>query len=989
MSDVERTIRQMQSEIDYLHRLLDEHGIKYSVSFENEEQLPKPENDQGKRIIHPEITPEMAQFFYTYFRGRKDVYSKRAKLKNGGSAYFPVCNNFWRYRVCPKVDRKKIRCQDCANQNYKELSIVALMDHLNGGKADCSDVIGLYPLFPDDTCCFLVFDFDDHGNKKEVGEFDEGANQGDDWVAEVNAMRRICREYGIEVLVERSRSGHGAHIWIFFDSPIPAQKARQFGSALLTKGAEKVNLSNFKSYDRMIPMQDQLPEGGFGNLIALPLQGQALANGNSAFIDDDWNAIPDQWTAIKNTAKLSLEFVEQKIQEWTDGSSVLGALAEDIDIDEPDGELAIRRPWERKDLQFAKEDVAGTVQITLANGIYIDQTNLKARIRNQMRRLAAYSNPEFYKKQALGYSTHDTPRIVYCGSDVEEYIHLPRGCYETLINTLKQSEIPYRVQDERQKGRKIDVSFTGELYPEQREATDKMLRYDNGILSAATAFGKTVVGAYLIAAKKTNTLILVRNTEILKNWQEDLAKFLKINEDPPTYTTPSGRTKQRNSAIGRLQASHNSLTGIVDIAMITSLGKSDTINPLVRDYGLVLMDECHHAGAYTDETVLQEVSAKTVYGLTATPKRDDGQDKKIFMQFGPIRYRYTARDRAKKQGIGHYIYPRFTRLVDTDDRKPSMAELNQLVIDSETRNEQIISDTIFCVQEGRTPLVMTKYKGHAQYLYDRLRGEAEHVFLLQGGRSNREKDDVRRRMNEVPGDQSMIVVAIGKYIGEGFNYPRLDTLLLAMPISWQGNVEQYAGRLNRNYSGKEEVIIFDYIDAHVPILERMYHKRLRAYRQIGFEVKTDFTQQNTVSQSIFDLGSYKNIYEMDLSTSKREVVISSPRLNRAKAKRLISLLERKQEDGVKITILTLPPDSYSGGGAESNLKTISLLQMAGISVRCSANCREHFAIIDREICWYGSMNLLSTEKEEDNLMRVKSKIIAEELLEIGMDAFVG
>lgn len=461
----------------------------------------------------------------------------------------------------------------------------------------------------------------------------EGDNIDNEWIDEVNAMREICEENHVDVLVERSRSGKGAHIWLFFEDPIPAFIARKFGTVLLTKGAESVNQKNFKSYDRMIPMQDHMPEGGksggegLGNLIALPLQGQALKEGNSAFINKEWNAYPNQWFQLQSVKKISKDFIEEKIKEWgADGP--LGTLSDDmsgeatIDVDKT-------KPWERKKLQFDKTDIAGSLKLTLANQIFIKTDNIKARMQNQIRRLAAFSNPEFYKNQAMGFSTQGIPRIISCGCDVDHYICISRGCGEKLAEKLTEAGIHYKIDDYREKGKNIQIEFKGELYPEQKKAAFKMLEHDNGILSAATAFGKTAVGAYFVSERKVNTLVLVHNTEIMKNWVEDFEKFLSIDVEPPEYATKKGRVKRRKNIIGRLYAGHNSITGIIDVAMISSLGKKGEINQLVKDYGMVIMDECHHAGSQTSEEVLKEVNAQYVYGLTATPKRDDGQEQKI------------------------------------------------------------------------------------------------------------------------------------------------------------------------------------------------------------------------------------------------------------------------------------------------------------------------------------------------------------------------
>ena len=951
MTDPEKIAR-LEEEIRYLHGLLDAHGITYRKIISSENP-PVPAQEL--------ITSDRARPFYSYFQGRKDVFSRRAPMKSGRFGYFPACYNFWKHGVCPKASGQKIRCQDCRYKKYIPLSPAILMAHLKGEKKNTSDVVGIYPLLPDNTCYFLVFDFDNHEEEKNDTL----------WQEETNALTSICRENHIDCLVERSRSGHGAHVWIFFASPIPAAEARKFGNALLAKGAESVNLKNFTAYDRMMPMQDSLPEGGLGNLIALPLQGQALKNGNSAFVDENWHVIPDQWAALKHTRKLTASEIADKIEQWSPLPAIPSSTVSPMDSS---------KPWKKEPPSFDKADIAGPLSITMADGIYIDKSNLKPRMQNRLRRMAAYSNPEFYKKYALGYSTYGTPRIVYRGHDTEKYIHLPRGCAEPLITGLKEDQISYAISDKRQKGRAISVSFKGRLYPEQQDAVDALLPYHTGILNAATAFGKTAAGAALIACRKTSSLILVQNREILKNWEADLPKFLEIHEQPPVYTTPTGRVRRRRSVIGTLYSARNTMTGIIDIAMISSLVRDDRL-PLLKNYGLVIMDECHHAGAETDEKVLDEVSASYVYGLTATPKRSDGQDKRVLFQFGPIRYQYTAKDRAKKQGIGHYIYPRFTSLTHLFSQKPTISELYDLITRSPSRNQQIIKDAETCVKEGRTPLVMTKYKSHAAYLYSRLKDKADHVFLLQGGQSRRENDRIRSAMAEVPASESIILVAIGKYIGEGFNYPRLDTLLLAMPISWQGNVEQYAGRLNRDYETKKEIIIFDYIDSRIPALEKMYHKRLTTYKRIGFSLKTDLTETQQVENSIFDFQSYLPVYEKDLLSAQKEIIISSPGLSIRKVSRFAKLTTSLLERGVKITIITLPPEIYPETAKKWIRKSQALLERSGIQVTVIPTCHEHFAVIDKRICWYGSMNLLSREKEEDSLMRLISPEIAEELIE--------
>ena len=981
-------ISQLKNEIEYLHGLLDNAGISYKREARELDDLSPDRNlafeeNQGARILTVTITKQHIQYFYHLFKGRNDVYSKRsgkANKKTGKHGYYTQCWNFWKDGICSKKNNPQFNCGECQNQRYKELTGQVLYEHLIGSREDASDVIGLYPMFPDETVNFLVFDFDCHEDK--IGG-DDGANPDSEWMTEVNAFRKICENNEVPVLVERSRSGKGAHIWMFFEKPILAITARKFGTSLLTKGAESVNMRSFKYYDRMLPAQDHIPvniktgKPGLGNLVALPLQGQALKYGNSAFIDENWNAYPNQWDCLKEVKKLSSEMVEERIKEWS-AEGILGVLSNEF---EADGEgTNSTEPWEKAKNPLHKEDVSSAVEIVIADKVYISTKNIKPRMQNALRRMAAFSNPDFYKKAAMGLSTKGISRIVFCGYDDSGYICIPRALLDSVVDKFNEADIPFLLTDNRCNGTPLNVSFNGTLYEEQMRGASAILEYDNGILAATTSFGKTVVGAYMIAQRKTNTLILVHNTEIQKNWIEDLTRFLDINAELPEYKTKTGRVKKRKSVIGKLYAGHNSMTGIIDVAIFSSLGKGDDINPIIEQYGMVIMDECHHGAAQTVEDVIGSAKAKYVYGLTATPKREDGLEKKVFMQFGPIRFRYTAKERAEKQGIDHFVYPRFTRLVSASDLK--VTEANRAVIECDARNKQIIIDVANCVKNGRTPLVLTKYKEHAELLYQRLQGKADHVYLLQGGGSRKAKDEMRLQMRSVPDEESVILVAIDKYIGEGFNYPRLDTMMLTMPAAAEGNIEQFAGRLHRDYDTKTEVIIYDYVDSHIRVLEKMYHKRLRTYKKIGYEICNNVIIEKQNANAIFGMDTYEKVYERDLLEANKEIIISSPGLNQAKVNSFVKLIKPRQEDGVKITVVTLDPEGYPEEKIEDTKALVQILKNCGVKVKLQDYMHEHFAIVDDEIVWYGSMNLLSRAKIDDNLMRVKSKDAAQELLEI-------
>ena len=858
VSRLQMQINDLQLENQTLKNLLDNAGISYNQELKRlraEDDYCDYDPNQGTRIQMPkEITEDMAVMFYSRFWGRQDVYAKRSEKKETGEAsYFTQCNNFWK-EGCPKRQKQKINCKDCKNQSYKQLKKEDILAHLRGTAYNASDVIGVYPLLQNGTCRFLVYDFDNHEKGAEKKDF---ANEDDAWIEEVEAMRKICVLNGIDPLVERSRSGRGAHIWIFFDKPISAVLVRKFGTVLLDKGAEQVNMKSFKYYDKMLPAQDVLPEGRIGNLIALPLQGKALKDGNSAFIDSNWNAYPDQWEVLWSKPRLSEEFIETKLREWTATIEVIDEFAER------------EKPWE-KNRKFLASDVIGKMLITLSNGIYIDSTNISISLQNKIRRMAAIGNPIYFKNQAIGTSNYDTSRWIYLGQDHPSgYIEIPRGLYSTLIENNDRAKILYEIEDERQVGRQINVRFKGKLKPEQKIALDEMLKYDNGILNAATAFGKTVVCSAIIAERKVNTLIILESSSLIEQWQASIERFLDIDEQLPEYTTKSGRVRVRKKLIGKLQGAHDSMTGIVDIAMAGSLCKKGEFHYLLNQYGLIIVDECHHAASDTISNVLKEVKAKYVYGVTATPKRSDGLEKINYMLLGPIRHSYTSKEKARSQGIDHLVYPRFTPIVAprgvlTEKMHPNDAY--DIIHNNDERDKLIIRDVKACVLAGRTPVVLSKYKDHSEKLYDRLQGYADYLFLMTGNNSKKEHKKILEQLHQVEAEKTVILVATGSLIGEGFDFPRLDTLIMATPVSFRGVVEQYAGRLNRDYAGKENVIVYDYVDSHIPMFDNMYAKRLKAYKQIGYEICGGIASEKQSANAIFDSENYYEVYRKDLLT---------------------------------------------------------------------------------------------------------------------------
>ncbi|MBR4328484.1 MAG: DEAD/DEAH box helicase family protein [Candidatus Riflebacteria bacterium] len=957
-------LAELESENKYLKELLAKAGIEYSNKSITRTFLDKK---QGERIIPVEITLDLARKFFSYFWGRMDVFSKRYQNKKSGkSGYFPQCSNFWKSNICPKVSEIKYKCKNCKNRSWIKLEANHIIEHLCGNREDCSDVIGVYPLFPDGTCRFLVFDFDNHSKDAKESNLDNS------WIDEVNTLREICKINNIPIIVERSRSGHGAHIWIFFDKPVLASIARKFGFALLEKGSEKVNLKSFKFYDRMIPAQDYLEEDGLGNLIALPLQGRALKNGNSAFIDENWKVYPDQWKVLLSTRKLSLdkinEFLIESNIEKDDNTSLFHQNEKE-------------KPWELKN-KFNRADVDGKLSITISNLIYIDCYNLKPRIQNQIRKLAAFPNPIFYKNKAMKISNFSNSRFIYLGEDDNGYICIPRGLLEKLIIHCKNSDIPYSIDDKRIIGKKISIEFIGKLKENQIKAVNSLLEKDNGILSAATAFGKTVVCCNMIAQRKVNTLIILESSALVEQWEKALDTFLKLNENLPEYITKSGRIKTRKSIIGVIGNSKDTSTGIIDIAMVGSLYKKGEFHSRLHDYGMIIVDECHHSASDTMSSVLREINAKYIYGVTATPFRGDGLEKINYMLLGPIRYQYSASEKAKEQKISHLVFPRFTRAICSNNEKLHINEYYKILVENENRNKQLTEDIRKSIEAGRTPIVLTKFTKHAKFLYDLVKNYADRVFLLIGEKTNKSLKEARIEMEQVDSNQSLIVIANGQLVGEGFDFPRLDTLFMADPIAWKGLVEQYAGRLNRDYPNKTNVIIYDYVDSHIPVFNNMYMKRLRTYKRIGYSLYSGIESNKQIANAIFDNDNYFSVYQNDLLEASKEVIISSPFLSSDKVFHLIDFLREKQNQGLKISIITYHQDCYKYGSSENRVRLLNKLMNNGFYIHLVEERCERYAVIDSEIVWYGNINLLATEHDEESIMRVVSKEIASELLEM-------
>lgn len=785
MSEKEDELTVLRAENARLVNLLALHGIEWKKS----EVLPEQKASADTSRFS---TEEKVALFRRLFRGRTDVYPIRWQSKSGKSGYSPACQNEWKPGVCEKP---RIKCSDCGNRLLVPVSDQATYGHLIG-----QHTIGVYPLLTDDTCYFLAVDFDES-----------------EWREDVRAFELSCHELSVPAALEISRSGQGTHVWIFFDSPVMARDARRLGSAIISHACARIRQLKLTSYDRLFPNQDSMPKGGFGNLIALPLQKQAREQGCSVFVDNAWCPYPDQWGFLASIKRMSANDIESTILLATGGVHPLDVTF----IDEEDN----RQPWKRTASVTGKlaEPMPEMLTVILSNQIYFEKSQLPQSLANRLIRLAAFQNPEFYKAQAMRLSVWDKPRIIGCAENYPHHIALPRGCLDAAMGLLKDNNIRCEICHEQFDGIVIDAVFSGTLRPDQEAAVTAMMQHDTGVLCAPTAFGKTVIAAAMIARRSVNTLVLVHRTELLTQWRERLSAFLAVY----------------NGAVGSIGGGKFKPTGKVDIAVMQSLSRKGDINPLIENYGQIIVDECHHVGAVSFDAILRQVKAKYIFGLTATPIRRDGQQPIIFMQCGPIRH--TAAISEMVPGGLQVISRTLSTQIDLP-LDAGIQDVFRALINDEKRTTVIAAEIEQAYQQGRKVLVLTERTEHLDAIHAAINGKIPCVFLLHGRMSKKQRTSIISSLDSLLPDAPRVLLATGKLIGEGFDHPPLDTLVLAMPVSWKGTLQQYAGRLHREHAGKVDIRIIDIVDSGHPALLRMWSKRRLGYRAMGYSIEENSSQ---------------------------------------------------------------------------------------------------------------------------------------------------
>ena len=762
--------------------------------------------------------------FRSLFRGRDDVYPKRFEsLKTGKKGYQPVCRNEWVKGICEKP---RIRCEDCVHRQFLPVTDDVIRNHLLG--TDPQDrtgrdfTIGIYPMLSDETCWFLAVDFD------KVS-----------WQEDAQAFLETCRLFNVPAAVERSRSGNGGHIWFFFSEPVAAMLARKMGTFLLTQTMERRPEIGLDSYDRFFPSQDTLPRGGFGNLIALPLQKKPRESSNSLFVDEKFNPYQDQWAFLSSLQRMSHNEVEIVVGKADKQGELNG-------IRIPATDESDDRPWSLPPSRKQKETpILGPfperIDLLLGNQIYIAKTDLTPSLRNRLVRVAAFQNPEFYQAQAMRLSTFGKPRIISCCEDFPKHLALPRGCLDELLEIFRSLKVEVQLTDERYSGMPLELHFHGELRLDQQQAVNALLKYETGVLSASAAFGKTVVAAYMIAQRKVNTLVIVHRRQLLDQWVGTLSQFLEIAA----------------KEIGQIGGGKHKPTGKIDVAMMQSLSQKGVVSDIVGQYGYLIVDECHHISAVSFEQVVRQSKARYVTGLSATVARKDGHQPIIFMQCGPIRYKVDDRKQAESRPFDHKVIVR-----PTSFRLPaylqnaatqSIQDIYTLLVKDNERNRMIVNDIVAAVLSRRNPVLLTERREHLNVLVNLLAERIQNVFVLTGGMGKKQRKQLTEKIAAIPDDEPRVIVATGRYLGEGFDDARLDTLFLALPISWRGTLIQYAGRLHRLNVSKKEVVIYDYVDFEVPVLARMYARRRSGYKPMGYVVSIQDEKSEGVQLQLTDL----------------------------------------------------------------------------------------------------------------------------------------
>lgn len=743
------------------------------------------------RPVLPEHEAHL-EIFKRLFRGRSDAFSVYWGdiHGNGRHGYMPACENDRHPLLC---QRPQIPCRDCKHRQDIPFVDAQLSKHLDGRK-----ILGLYTLLPNSTCYLLVVDFDKEGWKADAKDFIDS-----------------CRELGVPVSLEISRSGNGAHAWIFFDVAVTATKARRLGTAILSHACARTGKLEFSSYDRFIPGQDIMPKGGYGNLISLPLQPFGLARGCTAFVDENFEPYPDQWAYLASVQKMFVDGID---------ATIFNAVG---DTDPLDIAFALDKDWDRGLTKAGVNTkpltgvIPKSITICLEDGLYFDCSKLPSQLTNKLARLASFQNPVFYKTQALGYSVYKIPRVETCANITVNSLVLPRGCLFDAQQLLKANGIAVDFDDKRFAGIPINVTFHGALRDYQSPAFDALMEFEDGILLGGTSFGKTVVAAAAIARRGVNTIILIEKTTLIEQWQDALKEFLHVGD----------------GIVGIIGDGENCSTGIIDIVLMQSLSEKGKLADLIRGYGHVIVDECHHLGAKTYENLIGRAKAKYYLGLSASKKRRDGHYPKVIMQCGPIRY-YGEKPKSDDSEILVKIHWLPTKI--PLPKKCKHTALIDCIVDDPLRMSRLLEEIESLYNQGRRILVLTSRVDHLLAVHAALVGKLDNLLIIRGCLTTEEEKSKAKKDFKafcmLPPDAPRVITTTTNMAGEGFNHPPLNTLVYASPFSWEEDIKQHCGRVDRNLAENTDTWIIDFIDMEHDSILKMWKKRKSVYKKQGYRI---------------------------------------------------------------------------------------------------------------------------------------------------------